>query len=410
MELRKLYHTIESIAAKDFQSVEELLKHAIHEIVQNEGIKIKGGRIWKFDSKSGAYELLHQSGEMESIRAKYQIKLKDYPLFYELPRRRTVLANEEDTYLRKRGIFKYSATGIGEIIRWHGRPVYKYILAFNADDLNESLMTTLNIISAALSSVLRSKKIERKAQSLERDLDKASEIQRSILPQHELKFHSFEMYGVSIADRIVGGDFFDYLQMDNDPERLGVVIGDAASKGFSAAAEALYTSGALRMGFQYQTKLSVLLSRVNNLLHKTFSEEHFVSLFYAELTDDRNGLVIFANCGHNNPILLRAGSKQTEMLETTGQLLGPFPDEKFRTENFLMKPGDVLLLYTDGVSDAVNEQGTFYGEQRLTGKLIEHREASAKDITRYILDDVQKFNSLGAESDDKTVVTIKRNT
>jgi phosphoserine phosphatase RsbU/P len=408
MQLRKLYHTIESIASKEFENVEELLKHVIAEIVRSEEINLKGGRIWKLDAKNSCYVLLHQTGEMDPIRKNYQVKLKDYPIFYDLPRLRTVLGSEQDQYLRKRGIFHYSATGIGEISKAKGRPLYKYVLAFNADHLNDSLTSTLNIISAALSSVLRSKKIERKAQVLERDLDKAKEIQKSILPQHELRFHTFEMYGVSLPDRIVGGDFFDYLQTDTDPDRLGVVIGDAASKGFSAAAQALYTSGAIRMGFEYQTKLSVLLARVNNLLHKTFSEEHFVSLFYTELTDDRNGLVIFANCGHNNPILLRHNATVAETLETTGQLLGPFPNEKFRTENFLMKKGDVLVLYTDGVSDATNESGDFYGEQRLIQRIIEHRNRSAKEITGLILEDVQKFNSLGTESDDKTVVTIKR--
>lgn len=408
MQLRKLYRTIENIASRSADNEEELLKQVISEIVANEEINIKGGRTWKFDPKTGTYVLLYQIGEMEMIREDYRIRVKDYPLFDELPRHRTVLGTEQDQYLRKRGILKYSATGIGDKVRWRGHVLYRYVLAFNADHLDESLTSTLNIISSALSSVLRSKKIERKTQVLERDLDQAREIQKSILPQHEMFYHSYELYGVSLPDRIVGGDFFDYLQVEDDPERLGVVIADAASKGLSAASEALYTSGALRMGFEYQTKIGSLLSRVNKLLNKTFSEEHFVSLFYCELSDDRNGLVLYANCGHNNPILLRAGSNRYESIEATGQLLGPFPEERFRTENFLMTGGDILLLYTDGVSEATNEQGEFYGEQRIIDLLIEHRNRSAKDITSLILEDVQKYNSMGTHSDDKTVVTIKR--
>ncbi|MBI1807055.1 MAG: serine/threonine-protein phosphatase [Ignavibacteria bacterium] len=408
MQLRKLYRTIENIASRNVDNEEDLLKDVIQEIVRSEEINIKGGRIWKFDPKTGSYVLLHQLGEMAPIRQHYRVKVKDYPIFLELPKLRTVLGNEQDQYLRKHGILNYSATGIGETIRWKGNTLYRYILAFNADHLNETLTSTLNIISSALSSVLRTKKIERKAQVLERDIDKARDIQKSILPQHEMRFQSYELYGVSIPDRIVGGDFFDYLQVDGDNERIGVVIGDAASKGLSAAAQALYTSGALRMGFEYQTKISSLLSRVNRLLHKTFSEEHFVTLVYCELTDDKNGLVIYANCGHNNPILLRARNTAGEMIETTGQILGPFPNESFKTDNFLMNKGDILLLYTDGVSEATNEHGEFYGEQRIIDRLLEHREQNAKDITCLILDDVQKFNSVGTQSDDKTIVTIKR--
>ena len=408
MQLRRLYRTIEKIASRHFDSAEELLQQAIHEIVQNEEIDIKGGRIWKFDPTTASYELLYQVGDIEQIKQHYKIKIKDYPIFSELPKFRTILGSEQDWYLRERGILKYSATGIGETIDWRGHKLYRYVIAFNADHLDETLTPTLNIISSALSSVLRSTKMEHEAQVLERDLDKAREIQQSILPQHALKFASYEIYGVSIPDKLVGGDFFDYLQTEGDNERVAVVIGDAASKGFSAAAQALYTSGALRMGFEYQTKISSLLSRVNNLLNSTFSEEHFVSLFYAELTDAKNGLVIYANCGHNHPIFLKENTGVPSFMETTGQMLGPFPNETFRTDNFLMGRGDILLMYTDGVSEATNEHGDFFGEQRIIDLLLRTRSLSAKEITSLILEDVQKFNTLGTHSDDKTIVTIKR--
>lgn len=408
MQIRKLYRTIEAIASQKFSTNEELLKHVLHEIIRNEDIAIKGGRCWKFDSKSSSYELLYQAGDIEPIKQHYRVKVKDYPIFYELPKLRTVTGSEQDQYLRKQGIFKYSATGIGDKIQWRGKTLYRYVLAFNSDHLDENLTATLNIISASLSSVMRTRKMVHDAQALERDLDKARDIQRSILPQHEIRFHKYEIYGTSVPDRIVGGDFFDYLQVDGDTERIGVVIGDAASKGFSAAAQALYVSGAIRMGFEYQTKISVLLSRVNKLLNKTFSEEQFVSVFYGELTNDKNGLFIFANCGHNNPILLRADSNEAEFLEATGQMLGPFPNATFGTESVLLKKNDTLVLYTDGVSEATNQNGDFFGENRITDYLIEYRNRSAKDITLHILENVQTFNSQGIRSDDITIVTIKR--
>jgi phosphoserine phosphatase RsbU/P len=408
MQLRKLYKTIETIASKKFPSDEELLTHALLEIVGIDEIKIKGGRIWKFEPRTATYVLVHQVGEIEHIKQNYRVKIKDYPIFYELPKLRTALASEQDQYLRRRGIFKFTATGVGEKIQWRGKTLFKYVLAFNADQLDGDIMATFNIISSALTSALRTRKIEEKAQVLERDLDKAREIQRSILPQHELHFHSYEIYGVSIADRIVGGDFFDYLKEEEDEDRVGIVIGDATSKGVSAAVEALYVSGALRMGFEYQTKISSLLARVNKLVNKTFSDEHFVSLFYCELGKDKNGLVVFANCGHNNPILFRSREGKCESLETTGQLLGPFPESTFGTENFLMKQGDILLLYTDGVTEAQDEHGNFFGENRLTDLLMKYKDFSAKEIAQHLLENVQIFSASGQYSDDKTLVLIKR--
>jgi sigma-B regulation protein RsbU (phosphoserine phosphatase) len=408
MQLRKLYKTIEAIASQPFESEEELLKRVLHAVVDNSEINIKGGRAWKFDPRSGSYVLMYQTGDIETIKKNYHIKLRDYPIFTELPKMRTVLASEQNPYLRERGILKYSATGIGETITWRGKPLYKYVLAFNADKLDDTLAFTLNIISTALTSVLRGKQAERETQLLERDLDKAREIQKSILPQHEMRFDKYELYGVSLPARIVGGDFFDYLQIEGDTERLGVVIGDAASKGLSAAAQALYLSGALRMGFEYQTKISSLLARINKLLNKTFSEEQFVTLFYGELTDDRNGLVLYANCGHNSPIIYRATTGSTHYIEATGQILGPFPDEKFHTENILMNKGDILVLYTDGISETLNAQGEFYGEERIARRIQEIHHLTPKEITLQLLEDVQFFSASDELADDKTIVTIKR--
>ena len=408
MQLRKLYKTIETIASQKFPSNEALLTHALLEIINNGEIKIKGGRLWKFDARTGSYVLLRQVGEMEQIKESYRVKVKEYPIFFELPKLRTVLGNEHDEYLRKRGISSYSATGVGEKIQWRGKTLYKYVIAFNAEKLDSEMTASFNIISSALGSALRTRKIEEKAQVLVRDLDKARDIQQSILPLHELHYHSYDIYGVSVADRIVGGDFFDYLKSEDDDERIGIVIGDATSKGLSAAVEALYVSGALRMGFEYQTKISHLISRVNKLVNKTFSEDHFVSLFYCELANDKNGLVIFANCGHNNPIHYCTRDNKCELVETTGQVLGPFPETTFKTENFTMQQGDILLLYTDGITEARNERGEFFGENRLMELVIKYKDKSAKEITQQLLEDNQVFSAIGEYSDDKTIVTIKR--
>ncbi len=408
MHVRKLYRTIEAIGSKKFDREENFLRDVLTEIVQNEEIMIKGGRIWKLNPRVGSYDLIAQIGEVEQIKTPYRILVSDYPVFLELPKVRTIISDEHDQYLRNRGIHHYSATGIGPKVSVNSHTLFQYVMAFNADDLSDKFTATLNIVGSAVTSALATRKSERRTKILEQDIDKAAEIQRSILPEHEKRFHNYELYGVSVADRIVGGDFFDYLEIEGDNERLGFVIGDAASKGLSAAAQALYTSGAIRMGFEYQTKISSLLSRVNKLLNKTFSEEHFVTLFYGELTDDRNGLVIYANCGHNNPILYRAATGTTEFLETTGQIMGPFPGEVFKTENFLMNGGDVLFLYTDGVSEAMDQQEQFYGEERIRQMLCKHYALSAKAITHTVLEDVQKFSSQGPHSDDKTIVTIKR--
>ncbi len=409
MHIRKLYRTIENFATQPIEDVEELLKSVIHNIILSEDIEIKGGRLWKYNPKEHTYMLIHQEGEVEKIRKNYQIKIKEYPLFLELTKSRTVIADEINRYLRKKGIKKFTATGIGEKVNVLGKKIYKYVLTFNSDDLSQNLIDTLNIISIALSNVLKSKKIEQKAKQLQKDLDKASEIQKSILPDQKLIFHNYEIFGISEPDQVVGGDFFDYLQSNDGDERLGIVIGDAASKGLSAAAQALYVSGAIRMGFEFQIKMNLLISRINNLLNRVFHESNFVTLFYCELSNDKNGLIIYTNAGHNNPILYRNKIDDFESLETTGQILGPFPNERYSTESTFLNKGDILLLYTDGLVEARNEENTMFGENRLKDIIRDNKNKSSEEIAKIIMENIHNFEKPNKLSDDKTLVLIKRN-
>lgn len=410
MDQHKLYRTIRLLTEQEFRSDEQLLGSLLEHIIRMEEIPIRGGRIWKFEPSTGSYRLVRQYGEIDRIEKNLRLKVEEYPPFQQLAKRGgTVVATETNKQLRQAGIRLYSATGVGDKIHWKTFDLYPWVLGINGDYMKQEMTYTLNILGQALTAAIRNRKIESKAKQLEADLDKARDIQKSILPEHELRFAAFDLYGVSLPERVVGGDFFDYLQAADDKERLAVVIGDAASKGLSAAAQALYVSGALRMGVEFQTKLSTLIQRINALVNRSFSAEHFVSMVYAELSNSSNGLVFYVNAGHSSPVLLRAGSDSAELLGATGQIIGPFPNEKYRTEFVIMKKGDILLLYTDGITEAANEQGAMYGEERLIAKLREHRARGPREICQLILEDVQVFNRLRHYSDDKTLVVIKRN-
>jgi sigma-B regulation protein RsbU (phosphoserine phosphatase) len=407
MNQRSLYKTIESFDSKKFSSTEEMLSHILHQIVSNDRIEIKGGRVWKLDTVKYSYEVVAQQGEVEKIKPNFTLKVDDYKMFKQIALHRTIVAKETNEYLRSKGIVKYSATGVGELVNVKGVQLYPYILSFNTDVQHEHVAPTLNIISLAVTSMVKNRRIERSTSQLQKDLDKAREIQKSILPAHELQFHNYEMFGISIADRIVGGDFFDYI-MSEQKDRVGIVIGDAASKGISAAVQALYVSGALRMGASYQTKISNLIHNINDLVHHTFSDDRFLTLFYAELSNDLKGLCVYVNAGHSSPIIFRAATRTTELLEATGNIIGPFPNQLYRSEGIMLNKGDIMLLYTDGVSEAMDNLGIQYTEKRLAAKLNEFRNEKAQNIARLIVEDVQIHSAKGKYSDDQTIVVVKR--
>jgi sigma-B regulation protein RsbU (phosphoserine phosphatase) len=382
--------------------------NVLKEVVASESFNVSGGRIWKLTPSRMKYKLIAQEGEVDKIKPNFIINVSDYPIFELIAKERTILATETNLYLRKKGIFKYSATGIGEKFRGKDFPLYQYLMAFSSSEINQSLFYTLNIIGTALTATLRSNKIETKSKILTEDIDQARELQKRILPEHEFKFAGYEMFGISIPDRIVGGDFYDYLNIGVDDDKFAVAVGDVASKGFAAAAEAFYVSAALRMGVSYLTKTSPLMKNINNLVYKIFPDDRFVSLFYIELSDDKNGACLYCNAGHNSPIFLKANSKKIISLDATGPLIGPAYNSKFGTSMINFEIGDVLVIYTDGITEAMNEAGNFYGEEKFIQQVRKHRSLSAKEITQLLIEDVQKFSALGKYSDDKTIVTVKR--
>jgi sigma-B regulation protein RsbU (phosphoserine phosphatase) len=415
LEQRKLYRTLEN-AIKEyphFENEEVLLKYILNEVIHNENIDITGGRIWKLSDDKTSYKMIEQQGEIETVKKGYTLPLETYPVFYEVGQNRTVIAKETDKYLSDLGIHLYSATGVGEKYRvkdqeGKDRYIYQYLMALNSNQLDDNLLNTLNIVSTAVSSMMRSRKIETTARAFQKELVKAQEIQKSILPEHEYIFANYEIYGISIPDRIVGGDFFDYIKIGDDNDRLVIAVGDAASKGFSAAAQALYVSGALKMGTENELKMTTVMKKINNLVFRTFPNERFVTLFYLEIYADEKGLCMYINAGHNAPLHLIYSTDTIELLGSTGSVLGPSPNQEYRIDSFYFNKYDTLILYTDGIVEAMNGKYEFFGEERLKQELLNNKHFPSREIAANLLSTVQKFSAKGKYSDDRTIVVIKR--
>ncbi len=408
MNQRKLYKTVESIASQRFDDETDMLVSVLNQIVQIEDINITGGRIWKLDEESGEYSLLFQTGNHDKIKPGFKVKIAEYPVFDFIAKERTILGNETNEVLRKKGIFKYSASGVGSKLKWNNKLYYEYLLALNSDTIDEELRVNLNIIATALTSQIKQRRYSRRAKNLIADIDKARELQKSILPEHEYRFNNYELFGVTRPAEIVGGDFFDYLEIGDHKDILGVTVGDAASKGVSASAEAMYISGALRMASNFEIKIAPLMKRMNALVNKIFSDDKFASLFYGELSNDSGGLFLYANAGHNPPMFVKKDSEEIKLLNPTGPVFGPTPNAKYDIESISFTIGDVLLIYTDGVTDAADFDFNNYGEERLFEVLQRSKHLSSREIVYSILDEVIHFSKNGKYSDDTTLVVIKR--
>ncbi len=407
MTQRTLYRLIEKIGSRDFGSEESMLGAILDEIVANERISIMGGRVWKLNPEEKRYHLLYEQGTIEPVGIGFNIDLQGYAVFQEVARKRTVLADETNKTLRQHGIIKYSATGIGDRVTIGDTAYYEYLMAFNTTQVDSELKYMLSIAGQAVTQMLSRRRSEEEKQQLLSEMELARDLQRRILPEHEYRFGRYELYGVSLPEKTVGGDFFNYYAMDEEPDRMGVSIGDAASKGFSAAVQALFVSGALMMSVEAESKISSMLRRINAINRRIFPNDRFLTLCYCELFDGDEGLVLYSNAGHPKPVHYHASSGRCTELAVTGPVIGLLNDAQFSVTNTNIMKDDVLVLYTDGISEA-NDGEEEYLEHRLMDVVTASATMTAKDICREILQDVQTFSANGVYSDDKTVVVIKR--
>ncbi len=236
-----------------------------------------------------------------------------------------------------------------------------------------------------------------------RDMEIAREVQARLFPQAMPPLQTLDYAGACIQARVVGGDYYDFL--DLGPGRLGVVLADISGKGIAAALLMANLQANLRS--QYAVALEDphrLLQSVNRLFYENTPDDRYATLFFADY-DDATRCLRYANCGHNPPLLLRANG-ELERLCATATVLGLFKEWKCGIEEISLRPGDTLLVYTDGVTEAPNSAGEEFGEARLEEMFRSHHREPVNALLARILDAVQKFSG-ASQADDLTLFIAK---
>lgn len=259
--------------------------------------------------------------------------------------------------------------------------------------------------------VRRSLELRRQAQAekleserrVAQELEIAKRVQARLFPQIRPEMKTVEYAGVCLQARQVGGDYFDFLNLG--PQRLGLIIGDVSGKGMAAALLMANLQASLRSQLAFAIdQPEALLRSVNRLFYDNTDDNAFASLFFAEY-DDATQRMRYANCGHLPGILLRRDGN-VDRLDSTCTLLGLFKEWNCPISEKEICPGDVLVLYTDGITEAWNERGEEYGELCLIESLRRHSELPCQAILSAIVDGVQQFSSQ-EQHDDVTAIVAK---
>lgn len=235
------------------------------------------------------------------------------------------------------------------------------------------------------------------------ELEIAKQVQARLFPQTLPQLKTLEYAGVCIQAREVGGDYYDFLDLGR--QQLGLVIGDTSGKGIGAA----LLMANLQANLRSQSAIALdqpqrFLRSVNQLFYENTTDSAYATLFFGQYDDDARCLC-YVNCGHYAPVLLRSDNT-LDRLYATSTVLGLFQKWDCSVEKCQLSPGDILALYTDGITDSFSDAGEEFGEQRLIEALRRNRGRSTQSLLAAIVDEVRQFSSR-EQHDDITVIVAK---
>ena len=241
--------------------------------------------------------------------------------------------------------------------------------------------------------------------ALQNELDVASKMQQSILPIRFPEGPSYQSFASMEPARNVGGDFFDVLPLADG--RIGLAIADVSDKGVPAALFMMLSRTLLKGAAIGREQPSEVLREVNSLLHDDNEALMFVTVLYA-VYDPVTGEFIYSSGGHDSPLVVHADGSSTRLPTTEGVALGIVPDFAFGQQTVMITPGDTVVLYTDGVTEAMSSSGEQFGIERLQQVFAGSPPVDSREASRAIFDAVSSFAGETPQSDDMTCLTLQR--
>ena len=243
-------------------------------------------------------------------------------------------------------------------------------------------------------------------EKVRRDLAMAAEVQRRLLPRHAPRSAAATFAAFTLPARTIGGDYYDFLDLGG--EQVGIAVADVSGKGISAALVMSAVQASLRViSSQRNLSLSQLAAQMNGFLYESTDGNKYATFFYAQV-EERGERLRYVNAGHNPPYLVRCANGVTEIIELRvgGTVLGLFPEIEFQEADIDLRAGDLLVAFTDGVTDALNSAGEEFGEERLKDVLRAAVGASAGEVSERLADTMRDWIGSAEQHDDLTFVVV----
>lgn len=403
MNYHELFRKVENQLSEieNQESLRETLGLIIERILKDfsEDFGFSGARLYGYDLDEQGYRLEAKFGSGTSVPIGYLIP-QTYPPIQVVRRKGFIYMGLDsegvDPALEERlGVQHFAALTVG--------PNHAYLIAFtvqrerleNRDDVLFALSTLRHAINLKLAK-----------EQLEGLILQSREIQLSLLPDEAPKFPGFDIFGRSVPAELVGGDVYDFIRIN--PNILGVAIGDATGHGLPAALQARDVVMGLRMGLSEDQKTVKVFEKLNRVINASRLTSRYVSLFYGEL-EQGGGHFIYCNAGHNPPFYYRVKKDRFYPMTEGGRVLGPTSDSTYRRGFFKLDPGDSIIMFTDGISEATDASGKEFGEDGVKAFVRDNYDRfDARQMVCGLLDLVTTYSVGSKYTDDRTAVYIRR--
>lgn len=271
------------------------------------------------------------------------------------------------------------------------------------DEADLEFLTTLG--NQAMTSLENARLFEEtlEKQRMEEELNLANSIQQGLLPSEIPQPDGYEIAGMNIPSRQVGGDYFDVIQISE--KQYGIVIADVSGKGAGAALLMANLQASFLALASAEIEIGDMVSSINNLIYRNTGLDKFITFFYGKL-DLENNVFIYCNAGHNPPYKVD-GDQKIEELTEGGIILGMMPNMPYETGQLEMKPGDRIIMFTDGITEAMDPKDEEYGEERLIDVIGQCPNENAQELMDKINKAVDEFADGAPQADDITMVVMR---
>lgn len=273
--------------------------------------------------------------------------------------------------------------------------------AYNEDDLSVLLLLTSHVAIIIEKAELQEQAIEKKR--IEAQLEIARQVQLELLPNHDPEFANFDISAYIFPTEEVSGDYYDWVKIFGD--QIGIIVADAVGKGIPAALLMSFLRASLRAGVQVGYAPHIAMSKVNNLLWDSTEDHQFITAIYGIL-DGTNRTFVFSNAGHNPPLLINPDGSY-KYVEYGNVPLGMFRDAQYHQHFIRFDRGQVMVIYTDGLTEAANEEGEEFGQERFAQSILQNIGFPAKQMIDNVRKDVADFTERKFLDDDGTIFIVK---